>query len=80
MLLEVRESQALVAWLEHPERFRGERLAGRCVIAVLAFVVGPAFGGLLADFGQRVPFYAVSVIAGSPLRFSSRSCLASLPS
>jgi len=29
----------------------------------VAFVLGPALGGILADFGVKVPFYAVAVIA-----------------
>jgi multidrug resistance protein len=29
----------------------------------IAFILGPAMGGILADFGHNVPFYAVALIA-----------------
>lgn len=43
-----------------------ERAAGMGKIGAalgVAFVLGPALGGVLADFGERVPFYGVSAIA-----------------
>ena len=33
----------------------------------VAFVLGPAMGGILADFGPQLPFYAVSAIAATAL-------------
>jgi len=43
-----------------------ERAAGMGKIGAalgVAFVLGPALGGVLADIGERVPFYGVSAIA-----------------
>jgi DHA1 family tetracycline resistance protein-like MFS transporter len=35
----------------------------------LGFVLGPAMGGLLAEFGPRAPFWAAAVLAGANLLF-----------
>ncbi|PWJ22028.1 TCR/Tet family MFS transporter [Jannaschia seohaensis] len=35
----------------------------------LGFVLGPAIGGLLAEFGPRAPFWAAALLAGANLTF-----------
>lgn len=35
----------------------------------LGFVIGPIFGGFLAEYGTRVPFYAAAVLAGANFLF-----------
>jgi DHA1 family tetracycline resistance protein-like MFS transporter len=35
----------------------------------IGFVVGPAIGGLLGEFGPRMPFYAAAVLAGANFLF-----------
>ena len=35
----------------------------------IGFVLGPAIGGILAEFGTRAPFYAAAMLAGANLIF-----------
>ena len=37
----------------------------------LGFVLGPALGGLLAEFGPRAPFWAAAALAGANLAFGA---------
>ncbi|MEQ9662217.1 MAG: TCR/Tet family MFS transporter [Parasphingopyxis sp.] len=52
---------SLIADLTPPEK-RGETFGYMGAAFGLGFIIGPALGGLLGEFGPRVPFYAVVVL------------------
>lgn len=45
----------------------------------IGFVLGPAIGGLLAEFGTRAPFYAAAAVAAMNLAFGAVVMRESLP-
>lgn len=45
----------------------------------IGFVLGPAIGGLLAEFGTRAPFYAAATVAAMNLAFGAVVMRESLP-
>ena len=45
----------------------------------IGFVLGPAIGGLLAEFGTRAPFYAAAAVAAMNLAFGALVMRESLP-
>jgi DHA1 family tetracycline resistance protein-like MFS transporter len=45
----------------------------------IGFVLGPAIGGLLAEFGTRAPFYAAAAVAAANLVFGAIVMRESLP-
>lgn len=45
----------------------------------IGFVLGPAIGGLLAEFGTRAPFYAAAAVAAMNLAFGAIVMRESLP-
>jgi DHA1 family tetracycline resistance protein-like MFS transporter len=55
-------AQAVITDVTPPAK-RAEGMGKIGAALGVAFVLGPAMGGILADFGPQLPFYAVSAIA-----------------
>jgi MFS family permease len=62
-------AQAVVTDVTHPEdRARGMGMVGAAIGA--SFLFGPAIGGILSSYAERLPFQAVCVLAAANLVFA----------
>lgn len=71
-------ANAYIADVSPPER-RASNFGLTGAAFGLGFVLGPALGGLLAEFGTRAPFYAAAALAFANLAFGLRVLPESLP-
>jgi DHA1 family tetracycline resistance protein-like MFS transporter len=56
-------ANAYIADITAPEE-RGKAFGMMGAAFGLGFIIGPAIGGLLGEFGARVPFYAAATVSG----------------